>query len=374
VRAAVVEQVTASAYAIPTDQPEADGTAMWDSTGLVVVEVTADGMTGTGWTYGPAACADLVADVLAPLIMGSDALHVQRTWLEMVRGVRNDTRAGGAGYAISACDVALWDLKAKVLDLPLADLFGSVRRQVPVYGSGGFTTYSDERTVDQLRHWANDQHLTRVKIKIGQSRGGCVDRDLERIHLSRQAIGPDVGLMVDANGAYTAKQAVRVAHRMSECDVDWFEEPVSSDDLAGLRHVRAAVSCDVAAGEYGTDATYFERMAAAEAVDCLQVDATRCGGFTEWFRAAAVAAGHQLEVSAHCAPNLHACAAAATLNLRHIEWFHDHVRIESEFFDGALDPTGGSVAPSDRPGHGLTFQAERAAEFRAAVRVADFSS
>jgi L-alanine-DL-glutamate epimerase-like enolase superfamily enzyme len=371
VKAPLVEKVTASAYTIPTDGPEADGTATWDSTGLVVVEVTADGVTGTGWTYGPAACADLVADVLAPLIMGSDALHVQRIWLEMVRGVRNDTRAGAAGYAISACDVALWDLKARWLGLPLADLFGSVRRQVPVYGSGGFTTYSDDRTVDQLRHWTEVQHLGRVKIKIGEGRGERLDRDIERVRLSRGAIRPDVGLMVDANGAYTVKQAVRAAHRMNECNVDWFEEPVSSDDLAGLRQVRAAVPCDVVAGEYGTDATYFERMAAAEAVDCLQLDATRCGGFTEWFRAAAVAAGHQLEVSAHCAPNLHACAAAATLNLRHIEWFHDHVRIESELFVGALDPTGGSVTLSNRPGHGLTFQPERAAEFQAAVRVAD---
>jgi L-alanine-DL-glutamate epimerase-like enolase superfamily enzyme len=371
VRPARVDKVTASAYTIPTDGPEADGTAAWDSTGLVVVEVTADGVTGTGWTYGPAACVNLVDHVLAPCVLGSDPMHVPGTWLEMVRGVRNDTRAGGAGYAISACDVALWDLKAKLLDLPLAHLFGLVRRQVPVYGSGGFTTYSDDRTVDQLRHWTDNQHLTRLKIKIGEDRGGSVDRDIDRIHLSREAIGPDVGLMVDANGAYTAKQAVRVAKRMSEYDVDWFEEPVSSDDLAGLRQVRATVPCDVAAGEYGTDATYFERMAAAEAVDCLQVDATRCGGFTEWFRAAAVAAGHQLEVSAHCAPNLHACAAAATLNLRHIEWFHDHVRIESEYFDGALDPTGGMVTPSDRPGHGLTFQHERAAEYGAAVRVAD---
>jgi L-alanine-DL-glutamate epimerase-like enolase superfamily enzyme len=160
---------------------------------------------------------------------------------------------------------------------------------------------------------------------------------------------------VDANGAYTAKQATWVMLQAAAQDVSWFEEPVSSDDLAGLRAVRESVTADVTAGEYGYDLAYFERMCAAGAVDCLQADVSRCGGITEWQRVAAVAAAHNLEISGHCAPHLHAHVAAATPNLRHLEWFHDHVRIESRFFDGALDPAGGSITPSaDAPGHGLT--------------------
>ena len=139
----------------------------------------------------------------------------------------------------------------------------------------------------------------------------------------------------------------------------WFEEPVSSDDLAGLREVRDAVDADVAAGEYGHDITYFGRMCAAGAVDCLQIDATRCGGITEWLRAAAVAAAHGLQVSGHCAPHLHAPVAAATPNLRHLEWFHDHVRIESMLFDGTLRPGGGTVRPDrNRPGHGMELDVQ----------------
>jgi L-alanine-DL-glutamate epimerase-like enolase superfamily enzyme len=152
------------------------------------------------------------------------------------------------------------------------------------------------------------------------------------------------------------KQAVRVAQAMAEWDLRWFEEPVSSDDLEGLREVRDRADADVAAGEYGTDIGYFRRRCGHGAAGCLQIDATRCGGYTEWLRSAAVAASFGLDVSGHCAPNLHAPVAAATPNLRHLEWFHDDVRIESALFDGALDPTGGTIRPAaDRIGHGLTL-------------------
>jgi L-alanine-DL-glutamate epimerase-like enolase superfamily enzyme len=290
-------------------------------------------------------------------------MAVTGTWSAMVRALRNATRAGPVGYALSAVDVALWDLKAQLLDVPLADLLGRVH-DVPVYGSGGFTTYLTGQTTDQLTGWVHEQLIPRVKIKIGESWGRDVDRDLGRIALARDCIGPDAELYVDANGGYTAKQAVRVLRAAADARVTWFEEPVSSDDLAGLRHVRQAVSADVAAGEYGSDLTYFARMCAAEAVDCLQVDATRCGGYTEWLRASAVAASHHLQVSAHCAPNLHLPVAAATPNLRHVEWFHDHVRIERQLFSGAADPTGGTVrVQAERPGHGMRLVADAAAPF-----------
>ncbi|WP_235022689.1 enolase C-terminal domain-like protein [Amycolatopsis alkalitolerans] len=205
-----------------------------------------------------------------------------------------------------------------------------------------------------------------MKIKIGESWGSEERRDLDRIAAAREAIGPDVELYVDANGGYERKQAARVGRAMAEWDVRWFEEPVSSDDIDGLREIRDSVTAEVTAGEYGTDIFYFRRMCQAGAVDCLQIDATRCGGYTEWFRAAAVAASFGLTVSGRCAPHLHAAVAAATPNVRHLEWFHDHVRIENALFDGCLDPTGGEVTPdASRPGHGLTFRhaaAERYAE------------
>ena len=354
-----VEWVEVSVHTVPTDAPEGDGTLTWDSTTMVVVRAGSGEHTGIGWTYGPPACAAVVHDELAGVVLGMDALDVGRAFTAMVAAVRNDSRPGVAGYAISAVDVALWDLKARLLGLPLHRLLGATRAAVAVYGSGGVTTYDAGRLRDQLTGWTVEERIPRVKIKIGESWGGKGRRDLDRIAQARAAIGPEVELFVDANGGYTAKQAVRILRTVADCDVRWFEEPVSSDDLDGLRRVRDAVPADVAAGEYGSDLTYFERMCAAGAVDCLQADASRCGGITEWLRAAAVAAAHHLEISGHCAPHLHVHAAAAVPNLRHLEWFHDHVRIEDMFFDGTLDPTGGAVRPDPGvPGNGLTVRAE----------------
>lgn len=360
-----IERVLAAAYTVPTDAPEADGTLAWDSTTLVLARVDCEGHTGTGWTYGPAACAAYLEQKLAALVRGGDPLDVPRHFAAMIAAARNDGRAGMAGYAISALDVALWDLKARLLGLPLFTLLGPVRSEVPVYGSGGFTTYDESRLANQLGDWVDRQRIPRVKIKIGENHGTAVARDLDRIQQARAVIGPETELFVDANGGYERKQAIRVMQTARPYDVRWFEEPVSSDDLDGLREVRDAVLPDVTAGEYGHDLYYFRRMCDAGAVDCLQVDASRCGGITEWLRAAAVAASHGLQVSGHCAPHLHAHVAAATPNLRHLEWFHDHVRIETLFFDGTLDPTGGTVRPDPAaPGHGMTLRPDAAQPYR----------
>ncbi len=358
-----IRGLTARAYTIPTDGPEADGTLAWSSTTAVVVTVESDAAVGVGWTYAPPSCAAVASDLFTDVVEGADPMSVPATWQAMVSGLRNSTRPGLAGYALSAVDVALWDLKARLLDVPLADLLGRARSSVPVYGSGGFTTYSDDRLAQQLRGWAADDEIGRVKIKIGEVGGSRLDRDRERIRFARSVVGPAVDLFVDANGAYSAKQAIRLIRDVADAGVTWFEEPVSSDDLGGLRTVRRQTDADVTAGEYGGDLTYFRRMCAADAVDCLQADATRCGGYTEWLRVAAVAAAHHLDVSAHCAPHLHAPVAAAIPNLRHVEWFHDHVRVEGLLFDGTLDPSGGVVHPDpDRIGHGLTVS-DRAEEF-----------
>jgi L-alanine-DL-glutamate epimerase-like enolase superfamily enzyme len=367
----LVESLEAAAYTVPTELPEADGTLAWTSTTVVVVLVRADdGTVGVGWTYGAPACAGIVENTLAEVVRGRSVLDVTGAFEAMVKQVRNIGRPGVAGYAISAVDIALWDLKARMLGLPLHRLLGAVRDTVPVYGSGGFTTYDELQLARQLDGWVFGEGIPRVKIKIGESWGREVGRDLERIRQAREQIGDATELYVDANGAYTRKQALRVLHAAADADVRWFEEPVSSDDLAGLRELRVAVSADVTAGEYGYDLTYFRRMCEADAVDCLQADASRCGGITEWQRVAAVAASFGLEISGHCAPHLHAHVAAATPNLRHLEWFHDHVRIESLFFDGTLDPKGGSITPTDAPGHGLTLREPDIERYRVARRTA----
>ncbi|KUL36944.1 mandelate racemase [Streptomyces sp. NRRL F-4489] len=361
-----VDEVATAVYTVPTDSPEADGTLSWDATTLVVAHVRSGTTGGLGYTYGAPATAHVIDEQLAGVVTGRGALDVPAANEAMSRAVRNAGRPGLVAGALSAVDTALWDLKARLLGVPLVRLLGAAAGAVPVYGSGGFTTYGEQAQDRQLREWVAEQGIPRVKIKIGESWGAAEDRDRRRIGLARRSIGDAAELYVDANGAYTRKQAIRLGGRLADHGVTWFEEPVSSDDLAGLAQVRAAVGADVAAGEYGYALPYFWHLLAAQAVDCVQADITRCGGLTVWLRIAALAQAAGLAISGHCAPHLHAHAAAAVPNLRHLEWFHDHVRIENRLFDGVLDPAGGSVRPGadGAPGHGLSLRARAAEPYR----------
>jgi L-alanine-DL-glutamate epimerase-like enolase superfamily enzyme len=360
-----VTALETAVYVVPTDAPEADGTLAWDKTTMVLVTARAGREQGLGWSYASAGAQTVVTEMLADVVTGRDAFDIAGTAEAMARQVRNAGLPGVAATAISAVDIALWDLKARLLGQPLAGLLGLARQDVPVYGSGGFTSYDDTRTRQQLSEWVEKERIPRVKIKIGESWGGNERRDIARTELAREVIGPDAELYVDANGAYSVGQAVRVADELSRLGVSWFEEPVSSQDLAGLAAVRRQVRPDVAAGEYSWSLADSARLIEAGAVDCLQLDVTRCGGITGFVRGAAVAAAHNLQVSGHCAPNLHAHAGAAVPNLRHVEYFHDHQRIERLFFDGALDPAGGAMRPDlDRPGHGLTLRVADTERYR----------
>jgi L-alanine-DL-glutamate epimerase-like enolase superfamily enzyme len=350
------------ACTIPTDKPEADGTIAWNSTTLVVVEIDAGGKTGLGYTYANACVVPLIEQWLAKSIQHCDAFDIPGAWLAMQRGVRNLGREGLAATAISAVDCALWDLKAKLLDLPLVQLLGRLRDAVPIYGSGGFTTYTDDDLREQFTRWVADDGCRWVKMKIGTDPA----RDPHRVKAARAAIG-ERGLFVDANGALDVKQAARLATVFCEQQVSWFEEPVSSDDLEGLRRLRELLprGMEVAAGEYGYTADYFRSLLEAGAVDVLQADASRCGGITGFMQAANLADVHHVALSAHCAPALHLHVACAVPRLRHQEWFHDHVRIEHMLFDGAPAPHDGVIVPDlARPGCGLEFKHADAQQYR----------
>ena len=359
--AAAIEKIEARAYSIPTDAPEADGTFAWDRTTIVIVELWAGGTCGLGYTYASAAAAQIVRDTLAPVVLHQDALSVPRLWKAMIGAVRNIGWRGVCANAIAAVDVALWDAKAKLFEVSLAQLFGMARDSVPIYGSGGFTTYSDDRLSKQLAGWVHEDGCTSVKMKVGADPA----RDPHRMQVAREAIG-NAGLMIDANGAFACKQALAFAQTAAQLDVIWFEEPVSSDDLAGLRQIRdsAPPGLEIAAGEYGYEPFYFKRMMDAGAVDVIQADATRCCGYTGFLEAAALADAQPLPLSAHTSPALHLPVCCAAPRLRNIEWFHDHVRIERMFFDGVPVPQRGEIRPdSSRPGHGLIFKRADAERF-----------
>ena len=352
-----VEAIRVDAYTFPTPSPESDGTMTWNSTTAVTVTAEAQGISGLGWSYTSPATAHLITGKLADVVRGRDVRDVPGAWEAMVRACRNLGRPGIVSQAVAAVDIALWDLKAKLLQVPLHGLFGRARDTVAVYGSGGFTSMSDDELREQVDGWLA-AGCAAVKIKVGESRGTALARDIQRVTLLRDLVGPDVALMVDANGGYTPGQAIRMGRAYDDLGVIWFEEPLSSDDLTGLSRLRGNLRCDVAAGEYADSAIYVQRMITAGAVDCIQVDVTRCAGYTEWLRCAAIAAAHNLDISAHCAPSLHASVAAAVPNLRHVEWFADHARLEPLLVDGLPSVSGGALHLTDGPGHGMTLRAD----------------
>lgn len=357
---AAVDELRVSAYTVPTDEPESDGTAEWDSTTCVVVEVDAGGKTGLGYTYAPAAAGKLIEEKLAELVRGSDVFAVAETWEKLGAALRNAGRPGIGFMAIAAVDQALWDTQARILELPLVDLLGRARDEAPIYGSGGFTSYSLERIREQLGGWV-EQGIPRVKMKVSRE----PDRDPERLDAARQAIGDETELYVDSNGALERKPALRWARRFArEWGVTWHEEPVSSADFEGLRFVREHAPLEVAAGEYAYVPADFRNLIGS--VDCLQADVTRCGGITGFLRAGALAAAHDLDVSAHCAPSASVAACCAVPRFRHLEYFHDHVRLEPLLFDGVLEPEGGALKPDrSRPGNGLELKRADAERYAA---------
>ncbi len=363
-RGVAVESLQVGAYTVPTDAPEADGTLTWNATTLVTVEARAGGHVGLGYTYADVATATLIDTKLREVVEGTDALAPRSAWGRMVEQTRNLGRPGITSMAIAAVDCALWDLQARLHELPLCRLLGMVRESVPVYGSGGFTAYPLKRLTEQLAAWVCEG-IPRVKMKVGSD----PREDPARVRAARAAIGETIELFVDANGAYGRKQALELGDRFAaEAAVSWFEEPVSSDDLAGLRLIRdrAPAGVEVAAGEYGYDIPYFGRMLAGGAVDVLQADVTRCAGITELLRVDGLCRAHGIPLSLHCGPAIHLHPGLALSELAHLEYFHDHTRIESMLLDGVCVPRNGALHPDlDRPGNGLTLKHEDAERYAA---------
>jgi len=358
-----VEKLEVAAYVVPTESAESDGTLEWDATTLVTVELAAGGTRGFGYTYADTATARLIEDRLAELVIGRDPMRTAEIWTSLIASIRNLGRPGIASMAIAAIDVALWDLKARLLGVPLVTLLGPCRDQVPVYGSGGFTSYSVDRLRAQLAQWVKDG-IHSVKMKVGRE----PEKDAARVRAVRAAIGDDAELFVDANGAYSRKQALALAESFAEERVCWFEEPVSSDDLDGLRLLcdRAPSGMEITAGEYGYDLVYFRRMLEAGAVDVLQADATRCAGMTGFLKVGALCESFGVPLSSHTAPSLHLPACVALGVVRHAEYFYDHARIEQLLFDGAAVPRDGMIASDlSRPGLGIELRRTDAARYLA---------
>ena len=343
------------AFRIPTDALESDGTYEWDHTTLVVTEIASNGQTGVGYTYAGAGVALMIEEQLTGVLKRHDLLDTEAVWHDCYAQLRNEGRQGASSAAVSAVDVALWDLKAKLLGVPLVKLFGQVREALPLYGSGGFTSYSDRQLQQQFEGWAQ-QGISRFKMKVGRN----LDRDPARVGVARATIGASAELFVDANSAYTCAQAREIGERFAqEFGVRWLEEPLLPEDIEGMHYLRdhLPAGMELAEGEYGYDVDYFRRLLAGQAVDVAMADATRCGGITGFFKIAHFCAAQHVPLSSHCAPALHVHPGCAVEGLRHAEYFHDHERIEQMLFEGTPMPVKGALYPNlNVAGHGLIFK------------------
>ncbi|MBI4376760.1 MAG: mandelate racemase [Elusimicrobia bacterium] len=363
-RIAPVEKLSLSYFDIPADFPESDATLSWERNGVVVVELFAGGERGLGYTYGDAAIGQFIRDRLADVVIGIDAADIPFAYASMRGAVREMGVPGLAAMAISALDIALWDLKARLMGAPLSRLLGCVRSRVPVYGSGGYCSYSLDQLRQQLGGWAA-HGISKVKMKVGRHPRD----DQERVRAAREAIGRGVELFVDADGAYTAKQALAMAETFRAEGVTWFEEPVAFQDLEGLALVRARAPAgmDIVAGERGWDPMFFRRLIEAGSVDVVQADVTRCGGISGLMRVSALCEAFGLPMSAHGALAVHLHVACGIGPMRHIEFLHDHSRIESILFEGVPAPVGGFLRPDNsRLGLGLELKREDISSFHVA--------
>lgn len=349
-----ISSVSILLFEIPCEYPESDGTYQWSSTTLIVIILEAENKKGMGYTYGDASVFSLLKDNFAPQLKNTNPFDNTHTICKLAASARNAGLPGIASHALSAADIALWDLKAKILKVPLCKLWGVSKEKITAYGSGGFTSYNEEQTATQFEGWQK-QGIFQFKMKVGR----YPEQDIKRVKSARKIIGPEAKLFVDANGAYDLRQALEMAEKFNECEISWFEEPVSADNTAGLNFIRNKTppGMNVVAGEYGYNIFDFKKLLAAQAVDILQGDATRCGGYSGFFSAANLASAFQIPISSHTAPSIHLHLCLALPHSYNLEFFHDHQRIEEELFEGFPRLENGYLWPYlERDGHGLEIK------------------
>jgi L-alanine-DL-glutamate epimerase-like enolase superfamily enzyme len=357
-----IHNINVFAFSVPTEAPESDGTFEWEKTTMVLVEIFANDKKGTGYTYSDTSTAVFIRDNLCSVVNGMSALDISLCQNKMQQATRNLGRSGISAMAISAVDNALWDLKARLLNLPLTKLIGQINEKIPLYGSGGYTSYSSEQLKNQFEKWA-DLGITMFKMKVGRN----PEEDIQRVKYAREIVGKKAKLFVDANGALHPRKALFYARKFSEYTVSWFEEPVISDNLEGLKFIRqsAPEGMDISAGEYGYDLYYFNTMLKAEAVDVLQADATRCSGITGLLNVDKLCEAFDVPISTHCAPAIHLHPGCSMKKLIHAEYFFDHVRIEHLLFENNPVVKDGFLFPDlSIPGSGLELKHRDAEKYR----------
>jgi D-arabinonate dehydratase len=364
-----IRSVEALAISIPLPSPVADAVRLITHRDHLIVTITTDdGLTGSGFTLGydgSLAMVQLVDAIFRPLLVGADALDAEWLWSEMYRQSIQAGRRGAALRAISAIDIALWDLRGKRAGLPVMELLGVQSRKLRCYATGGY--YRDGQTIDQLVREAGavfGQGFSAIKLKVGKL--SAAD-DAARIGAVRRAFGDKVDILLDANGGWkSAPEAVAAMRRLEEFRPYWIEEPVRADNLSAMRRIAEALDTPVATGELEATRWAFAQLIEQNAADILQPDATVCGGVSEWLKIAHYAAALDIPIAPHYNWDFHTQLCAAIPNAVFIEYFlaASGVKMFDSVLAEPMKPKDGFLEPRTAPGFGIEFIPAEIARYR----------
>lgn len=349
----------------------ADSTRKVETIGFVLVRVTTDqGLEGLGVTYhevGGEATRELIRRNMAPRLIGRDPLESEALWQEFFHYLRGVGRKGLTFCALSAVDIALWDLKGKIAGLPVCRLLGGNLTRVPVYASGGWTSYDDDQLVDEMKGMVR-RGFRHVKMKVGVEGGANPNRDVVRVRKVRDAVGPDVRILIDANNCFDAATAIQLANRIRDCDIMLFEEPVFADDIPGLARFRRGTDIPLGTGEHEYTKFGVRDLLLAQAADYVQADGARAGGYTEMLKIAALTQAFNVAFAPHAMENIHLPLAAALPNVPFLERLLMFETLTALVFRDAPAPVDGFMEVNDLPGLGLDLNMDfvRAADTPAA--------
>lgn len=364
-----IESVHVCIARVPLERPVTFSTRVVSAREYALVRVRdADGLEGLGYCYAVNRSGRLLAlaitELLAPLLIGQDPLRVEGLWQEMYQEALLQGRAGAVMRALSAIDIALWDLNARRAGLPLHRHLGAVAHdRVPAYASGGY--YAPGKTVamlaDEMRGHV-EQGFRAVKMKVGRDSPADDER---RVAAVREAIGPDVHLMLDANNAWRDLPTALIwMRRLERYEPYWIEEPFSPDDIDNHARLARATRVTVATGEIEAGRWRFKDLIERGAATLLQTDATVCGCVGEWRRIAATAASHGITVSPHAWHDVHVHLVGATPNATWVEWMpDDHIVNFRRLIDRQLTAVQGDLLLPGEPGLGFQFDGAAVAAY-----------
>jgi L-alanine-DL-glutamate epimerase-like enolase superfamily enzyme len=365
---AKIDSISVATARVPLDNATSFATRTVSARDYGLVKIRAGGFEGIGFCYAGSSGGTLVAQaverLLAPLLLGSDSLLVEGLWQRMFQETLLHGRAGSVMRAISIVDCALWDLNARASKLPLYKYLGAaVDEAVPAYASGGY--YLPGKTPKKLgAEMAGyvKAGFRAVKMKVGRL---SPKEEAERVRAAREAIGPDVELMLDANNAWhDLPTAMRYVERFEPYDPYWIEEPFFPDDIENHARLAKLTRIAVATGEIGTGRWHFKEILDKGAARILQTDALVCGGVSEWKRIAATAASYGVTICPHWFHDLHAHLVAATPNARYVEFFpDDQVLNFRRLIDTQLAHRDGALILPKSPGLGFRFEEKAVARY-----------